>query len=213
MKEWAETFQKVDITPFNWVSLFGQYGIVNTPIGEVKMGENQYIKMNRQGRNGKLGMVKPTLSNPDVIIEDKRKAINGINERDTSFVFVKSFVNEDGRRFYHFTSITVKQDSKEVVVSNQERSSNRISKLLQQGRIAWINPKFSLYPKAQIETSVSLSDTNNPTQSDNRVALLGVNSPELSRTKLRNNSETAKEMKKKKRRPSRADAFNSECNL
>ena len=82
----------------------------------------------------------------------------------------------------------VSKDGREVVISNQEKSQKRISKLLRQNPVAWINDKFSSHPITQIEGSVPLSETNKPTQTDNRPALLGVNSPELSEDKGTNHS-------------------------
>ena len=58
----AEIAPEIDLTIQNWDALFGEDGIVSTPIGNVKMGENQFTKLMRQGRNGKLGMIKPTLN-------------------------------------------------------------------------------------------------------------------------------------------------------
>lgn len=171
----AEVAPAIELTPENWITLFGEDGTVETPIGIVKMGENQYFKMAQQGRNGKLGMIKPTLQAPNVIVEDFRLASSVESERDSSYIFVKTFTKDNGERYYHFTSVTVRKDGREVVISNQERTKNRISKLLQQGTITWINDD-SLYPKAQVGKSVSLNDSNIPTNSDNGDALLGVNS-------------------------------------
>lgn len=131
-----------------------------------------------QGRNGKLGMEKPTLESPDIIVEDERPSKEGNEERPTSYVFVKTFSNPDGSRYYHFTSVTVSKEGKEVVISNQEKSANRISRLLQTGKVAWINSKFSSHPKSRVEESVPVSETNRPTSTDNQSALLGINSPE-----------------------------------
>lgn len=175
MEASAEVAPTIELTPENWIAQFGEDGTVETPIGIVKMGENQYFKMARQGREGKLGMVKPTLQNPDVIVEDYRPASVGASERDTSYIFVKTFDKEDGSRYYYFTSVTVRKDGREVVISNQERSDKRISKLLQQGKVAWIDNGI-LHPKAQVGKSVSLNDSSNPTSSDNETAMLGVNS-------------------------------------
>ena len=171
----AEVAPAIELTPENWIALFGEDGTVETPIGNVKMGENQYIKMAQQGRNGKLGMIKQTLQTPNVIVEDFRPASSVESERDSSYIFVKTFTKDNGERYYHFTSVTVRKDGREVVISNQERTKNRISKLLQQGTITWINDD-SLHPKAQVGKSVSLNDSNIPTNSDNGDALLGVNS-------------------------------------
>ncbi len=183
MEKHAEVAPEIELTPENWVKEFGNDGIVNTPIGEVKQGDNQYLKLAQQGRNSKLGMVRPTLERPSIIILDERPAREGKSDRDTSFVFIKTFIKEDGTRYYYFTSVTVSKEGKEVVISSQERSANRISKLLQQGKIAWIDTAFSLHPTTQVEGSVPLNDSNTPTVTDNQPALLGINSSELSQNK------------------------------
>lgn len=183
MEKHAEVAPEIELTPENWVKEFGNDGIVNTPIGEVKQGDNQYLKLAQQGRNSKLGMVRPTLERPSIIILDERHAREGKSDRDTSFVFIKTFIKEDGTRYYYFTSVTVSKEGKEVVISSQERSANRISKLLQQGKIAWIDTAFSLHPTTQVEGSVPLNDSNTPTVTDNQPALLGINSSELSQNK------------------------------
>ena len=179
MENTAESAPELELTPQNWAKEFGESGIVSTPIGEVKQGDNQYLKLAQQGRNGKLGMIKPTLEHPSVIIEDERASRDGNTERGTSYVFIKTFVKKDGSRYYHFASITVSKEGKEVVISSQERSTNRISKLLQQGKVTWIDREFSLHPTAQIEKSVPLNDSNKPTSTDSQPALLGINSSEL----------------------------------
>ena len=61
MKANAEIAPQLELTPENWVAEFGAEGVVQTPIGEVKMGANQYQKMTQSSRRTKLGMVKPTL--------------------------------------------------------------------------------------------------------------------------------------------------------
>ena len=189
MESRAEVAPELELTIENWDAQFGADALVQTPIGEVKMGENQFAKMMRQGRNGKLGMVKPTLENPDAIIEEKGGNVDeNAVERTSSYIFVKAFAKPDGGRYYYFTSVTVSKDGREVVISNQEKSQKRISKLLRQNPVAWINDKFSSHPITQIEGSVPLSETNKPTQTDNRPALLGVNSPELSEDKGTNHS-------------------------
>ena len=188
MKSGAQPAPEMELTPENWLSQFGEDGVVATPIGEVKMGENQYFKLAQRGRDGKLGMVKPTLESPDVIVEDSSKAKeNDTEERPSSYVFVKTFTKADGSRYYHFTSVTVSKDGGEVVVSNQEKSENRISRLLRNGRIVWIDAAFSLHPTAQDGVSVPLGDSNRLTPTDSQSALLGVSSPEHSASKDINN--------------------------
>ena len=142
----AEPFEEIELTPANWYALFGEDGIVSTPIGNVKMGENQYLKLAQKGRDGKLGMIKPTLEHPSVVVMDKSQAKDGQNtEREFSYVFVKAFVGKNGERLYYFTSITVSKDGQEVVISNQEKERSRIQRLLKNGKLAYIN-KATLPP-------------------------------------------------------------------
>lgn len=141
---------ELELTPENWTSEFGEDGVVNTPIGDVKMGENQYLKLARLGRNGKLGMVKPTLQNPDIIVESESKAKKGsVAARESSYIFVKTFTKPNGDRLYYFTSVTVSQDGKEVVVSNQEKSRNRILRLMRNGSLIWRTPKDAAASSAE----------------------------------------------------------------
>ena len=110
----SEVAPKLELTADNWVAQFGEDGIVKTPIGEVKMGENQYLKLAQQGRDGKLGMIKPTLQTPDIILSDVREDESGKGERASSLIFIKTFRKENGERYYHFTSVTVSKNGAHV---------------------------------------------------------------------------------------------------
>ena len=84
----------------------------------------------------------PTLKRPDIVISERSTANSGSEtSRPSSHIYVKTFVNESGDRIYHFTSVTVDQDGKEVSISNQEKRPNRIINLLQNGRLIWTNPE------------------------------------------------------------------------
>ncbi len=150
MEDDAEIAPEIELTISNWDTLFGEEGIVKTPLGEVKMGENQFAKLMRQGRESKLGIIKPTLENPDVIIEASSEAKEGsITERASSYIFVKAFRKSDGSRYYYFTSVTVSKDGKEVVVSSQEKSRNRLLRLLTDEEIIWRTPKDATTSSAE----------------------------------------------------------------
>lgn len=138
MEERAEVAPQIELTIENWDALFDEGTQIPTPVGDVKMGENQFAKLMRQGRNGKLGMLKPTLENPDFIVEDKSEAKEGdVTERGSSYVFVKTFHKADGSRYYYFTSVTVRKDDREVVISNQEKRKSKILDLLLNGKLVW----------------------------------------------------------------------------
>ena len=146
----ADIAPEIDLTIENWDALFGENGTINTPIGEVKMGENQFAKLMRQGRDGKLGMIKPTLEKPHAIVEEASEAKDGdTTERSSSYIFIRSFKKADGSRYYYFTSITVSKDGREVVVSSQEKSRNKILRLLQEGSVIWRTPKDATTSSAE----------------------------------------------------------------
>lgn len=150
MEDHAEVAPEIDLTIENWDAQFGENGIVPTPIGDVKMGENQFAKLMRQGRNGKLGMIKPTLETPDLIIEENSEAKNGdVAERNSSYIFIKAFTKKDGSRFYYFTSISVSKGGKEVIISNQEKSRNRILRLMEEESVIWRTPKDATTSSAE----------------------------------------------------------------
>jgi predicted RNA methylase len=179
MENRAEPARELELTPENWTAEFGEDGKVATPLGEVKMGENQYFKLAKEGRNGKLGLIKPTLEDPDVIIEDASQAKEGqVTERHSSYLFVKAFTGKDGNRVYYFTSVTVSRDGKEVVVSNQERRAKRIATVMESGKILYLKGNQSA-SVAQNEKPVSLGDSNSSTTTGSQGALHGINSPDL----------------------------------
>ncbi len=164
----AEVAPELELTPDNWVREFGEDGMIDTPLGKVKMGDGQYLKMAQQGRNGKLGMVKPTLTNPDVVIEDISEAKDGNTERASSYVFVKSFVNEFEERNYLFTSVTIKKGGNEVVVSNQEKKPERIKRLLEEGKLTYI--KEATLP-SESSTSTQGDQQTEPTGTSSAVKI------------------------------------------
>lgn len=150
MEARAESVPEMELTIENWDSLFGEDGRVETPIGEVKMGENQFAKLMRQGRNGKLGMIKPTLESPNIIIEQASMAKEGdVTERPSSYLFIKAFTKPDGERFYYFTSVSVSRDGKEVIISNQEKSRNKILRLMTEESVIWRTPNDAATSSAE----------------------------------------------------------------
>ncbi len=137
MEKRAEPARELELTPENWAAEFGDDGKVQTPLGEVKMGENQLAKLFMKGREADLGLIKPTLTNPDVIIEEKSKAEDGREERPSSYLFVKTFVR-DGKKVKFYASVTVKKDGMEVVVSNHFMNKNAVDRKMQEGKMLFI---------------------------------------------------------------------------
>ena len=141
MKAAAEVAPSIELTPENWIAQFGEDGTVETPIGIVKMGANQLLKLYSLKRTEYFSMIHPTLNTPDVIIEKNAPAEGA--ERDTKFIFVKTFVKDDGSRLVHFESITVQRDGMEVSVSSHEAAVKDIKKDMQNEKILHISEKLS----------------------------------------------------------------------
>jgi hypothetical protein len=151
MEESATDAPQLELTPENWEAEFGEDGRVETPVGQVKMGDNQYRKIIKNGRQREFGMIKPTLTNPDVIIEVQSEAKEGqTTERPSSLLFVKTF-NVNGEKVKFFTSVTVSKDGLEVVISNHIIEPKQINSALTAGRLQYQRPDMAL------RTSVSSS--------------------------------------------------------
>lgn len=158
MEAGAEKAPELELTPENWLAEFGENGMVDTPLGQVKMGENQLVKMFMKGRNAQLGMVKPTLTTPDAIVEVESEANNGQAERPSSLLFIKTFLDKSGEKHTYFTSVTVQRDGMEVAISNHIEGEKRIRKFLEKGKLL-----YRVYGGAQTEQNrVSVSGTTPP---------------------------------------------------
>lgn len=138
MEARAEVAPDIELTPTNWVEQFGEDGMVDTPIGKVKMGENQIAKLFTKGRSSQFGMIRPTLTNPDVIVEvpSSTDSANDV-ERPTSLLFIKAFLKNDGSKVYYFKSVTVKKDGLEVSVSSHLDRKKRVEDALRKGKLQY----------------------------------------------------------------------------
>ena len=142
MEETAEVAPELSLTPENWAEIFDENNSITTPVGQVKMGDNQINKFFAKGREKSFGMVAPTLSNPDVVIEKDAQSPNA--ERNTKYLFIKTFIKSDGSRYVHFETVTVRKDGMEVSISSHEVDRKVAKKEMQNGIILHLNNKLSL---------------------------------------------------------------------
>ncbi|MDE5606587.1 MAG: hypothetical protein K2I68_04730 [Bacteroidales bacterium] len=140
MEAQAEIAPQIELTPENWMVQFGKDGEVDTQIGKVKMGENQFGKLRLKKRGKEFGMILPTLTNPDVIIE--KEAPFQTAERNTKYLFVKTFIKTDGSRYIHFESVTVRKEGQEVSISSHEAACDVIKKEMQNGKILHLHQEL-----------------------------------------------------------------------
>ena len=139
---------ELPLTPENWTAQFGSDGIVPTPIGNVKMGENQLAKLFIKKREKEFGMIRPTLTDPDIIIEEESPADGA--SRPTSYLFVKAF-NKGGRRIVMYENVTVSQDGMEVSVSSHEIRGNQLRKSMEKGKLLYISTDLDTSGQASSE--------------------------------------------------------------
>ena len=176
----------------NWHTDINDFTDSPTLIDDVKMGGNQFAKLMRKGRDGKLGMIKPTLEEPRIILEEAGDG--DATERASSYIFIRSFSKADGSRFYYFTSISVSKDGREVVISNQEKSRNKILRLLQERSVIWRTPKDATTSSAERQGL----DYEQPIEAETATKGSGITPQSTSSaSKGTENSETSKETEQK----------------
>ena len=153
MESRAEEAHDMPLTPENWEAEFGEDGKVQTPLGEVKMGKNQLVKLFERGRSKEFGMIKPTLSDPDVVIEVPSEAKDGKAERDTSLLFIKTFKKPNGEKVYYFKSVTIKKDGIEISISSHYDRRKRVEEALKNGKLLYLKQGDAQTEQSQLPVS------------------------------------------------------------
>lgn len=184
MADNAEPERILEHTEDNWLQDFGKDGRVNTPIGSIKLGENQYKKAGREDRIKRFGLLKPTLERPDVILE--KPAPKEGAERQTKYLFVKSFKKVDGTKILNFESITVKQGEDEVLISAHQIEPSKLLKELTESKMLWNRFRGDSNSLGENQGSALTPSANNPSGKD---SVLNPHSD----AKIRNSFEITKE--------------------
>lgn len=133
MQDNAETLVPSQLTKEIWDNeIKGK--VFSTPIGVVKLGENQYEKNIKKGRELEFGMLIPTIERPDAIFEEDAPEAGA--ERQTKYVFVKSFV-ENGVKKINYASVSVRKDGMEVVASSHYLRDKQMLNKIEKERMLW----------------------------------------------------------------------------
>ena len=178
MESSAETAPDLELTPDNWTAEFGEDGIVSTPIGDVKMGENQVAKLFEKGRSKEFGMIKPTLTNPDVIIEVPSHSADGNEERSSSYLFIKTFLGKNGKKVYYFKSVTIKKDGLEISISSHYDRAKRVKEALMKGKLLYRKNDGAQTEQNQPSTSVTTSQEDAAGSSESKDTNISANGNE-----------------------------------
>lgn len=184
MEDNAEQERILEHTEENWQKEFGKDSRVTTPIGSIKLGENQYKKAGRNDRIKRFGLLKPTLERPDVILE--KPAPKEGAERQTKYLFVKSFKKVDGTKILNFESITVKQGEDEVSISAHQIEPSKLLKELTESKMLWNRFRGDSNSLGENQGSALTPSANNPSGKD---SVLNPHSD----AKIRNSFEITKE--------------------
>ncbi|MBR3101450.1 MAG: hypothetical protein IKH19_06835 [Muribaculaceae bacterium] len=93
-------------------------------------------------------MAKATLERPNFIEEPYPES--GA-ERQTAYLFVKTFIKEDGSTYRHYESVTVQKEGNEVSFSSHYIRENQLKEKLKAGRILYNATSLDASRKAPLE--------------------------------------------------------------
>ena len=158
----------IELNPSNWEQQFGIDGKVSTPVGKVKMGDNQIAKLFEKGRSEQFGMIKPTLETPLAVIEVPSEATGQETERASSLLFVKTFIGKNGEKVYYFKSVTVKKDGMEVSISSHYDRPKRIKEALRNGKLLYRFDGGAQTEHRPVDVSVTASHEEEQGFSENK---------------------------------------------
>ena len=122
----SEPFVSKIYSEKQFISDFGQDGVIKTPIGEIQMPQNQIEKLISKKRIGYYGLIKPTLTKPLLILPTWDK--NNVE----AITYVKTFIDKKKDTIY-FTSFTKQKNGEFEVISNFASRENQIKEILKKG--------------------------------------------------------------------------------
>ena len=117
---------EVELNRENWNKFFPN-GSVETPIGTVKLGKNQFNKLQKEDRNNLLAAMYETLSNPSIVLEKETLDKNSGNFKPVN-VYGKSFVREDSNHKRIVESVVIFKDGDEISIGTHNKDIGRFTK-------------------------------------------------------------------------------------
>ncbi|MCL2174465.1 MAG: PBECR2 nuclease fold domain-containing protein [Treponema sp.] len=119
----AVEMEKYEFTEDNYKKLFPN-GKINTPIGEVKLGEHQFDKLKAKERTELLGAIKQTLEDPITIFASG----------DTE-IYAKSFIENQETKAV--ISVVIEKEGKKISISTHRRGLNNVINKIKEGNILY----------------------------------------------------------------------------
>jgi len=132
--ELAEPMKQVEYTQENYNKLFPN-NKVSTPIGEVILRRDQYVKLGNKDRKDILGGMHQTLTNPIAIISEDR-------DGNTAKIYAKSFTNNEVLKENEgLITIVPNIKGKDIAISTHSRRKNNIlNKIKKVGDVIYEKP-------------------------------------------------------------------------
>ncbi|HQC71566.1 MAG TPA: hypothetical protein PLE42_02475 [Candidatus Competibacteraceae bacterium] len=137
----AAPWRHVDFSPEAWNAEFPN-GQAHTPIGDIKLGENQRDKLSAKARERYFGLIKPTLEAPTYMVfeqeppakQAERKAAGQSPERPALLKFFRAFYRPDNE-IDGFCCVTIAKDSLEIMISAGPKRLRQIARAVKAGAI------------------------------------------------------------------------------
>lgn len=157
MRDKAEPVPSADIS-HSGVREQLEHGVFETPIGTVKLGQNQVEKLLQRGRHKEAAMVAPTLERPLLVVAEHKPHEHA--ERDESYLFIKSFEDTARGRFIELVAATVQKDGQEVMISAYRKREKQVLEAISAGRLLYMTPDLKGEDSAQpSQEQPALSDS------------------------------------------------------
>jgi len=138
----AGEWRHLELTHEAWLSEFPRNEVL-TPIGMLRLGENQIHKLIGRDRHHYFGLIKPTLESPTYVVEDaesnerlsQRLERGEVIERDSVLKFFRAFKTNGKTKA--FCCVSVKRDGLEIVISAVERKLKQVAADVERCAILW----------------------------------------------------------------------------
>lgn len=124
--ETAVPLVEIPLTEDNYKTLFPQ-GIVETPVETVKLGANQFEKLNRPDRNNLLGAMYETLVSPVVVFE--KETFDGkTGDFRPIHIYGKSFYRENPDKTRMVETVVISREGMNISISVHNKDTARFVK-------------------------------------------------------------------------------------
>ena len=157
----AEPLVEVDFSKANYDRLF-PFGIVQTPLEKVKLGENQFEKLDSKDRKRFLLATFQTLATPDLVIDEEREGKHSHN-------YIKSFVFDEKTKTIQ--DVVVNINGENVSITAHPRDINNIvNKIKMPDQLVYAAAKVGQVIEQRVQNELGIV---NPTR-DDRLSTISV---------------------------------------